>query len=568
MGTPFTIGIAPRGESTRDVRGEFLADTEWSSLRLPAPLFYQPDNKPAHQDAVLVGRINAVELGDDMVTGAGEMLDDHPGLERLQPVIAEAMTLAREGVVAPSVDPSVMEFDLDEDTGAASIIRADIAGVTLVSSPAFANTWIRLADQASEPGPDAVPVDADEDADAVLIAAVQELVPEWPIAAVDHEWNAEAAAGRIADHCGVVDGDDDNGPWACYGGAFLYRDDEVDTHALAAYRLGVADVVDGELTLIPAAVTAAAELVDAGDDIPADAVDDLKTTITTLYERINDAHDAGLTPPWDATESTEDDEAGDVDEGIAALIAAHVVEPVPADAFAEPELDGYRPGFTVERGRIVGHLTHRDACYRGIAACVTPPESASGYAMARRYKVDTDAGPLDVARFTSGLGTVGPGCSCHDGRLIDDHYCPADRSAAAAIAHHDGLHTLADIVIGESESGAVWLAGVVRDGLPDGAARVLDRGVLSGDWRPWGAGAELVEVLALNHAEPGFTSRTRHDGAAYTLIAAAGPLQPATAAPSPGDHIRAAVRAELDAREVRRGLAAAAARADLAAITH
>ena len=228
MGTPFTLGIAPRGEPTRDVRGEFLADTEWSTLRLPAPLYYQPDNKPAHEDAVLVGRIDAIELGEREVTGAGEMFDGHDGLERLQPIIAEAMTLARQGVVAPSVDPSVMEFELDEDTGAAAILRADIAGVTLVSSPAFPNTWIRLADQeASEPGPDAVPVDADQADDVALIAAVQELIPEWPIAAIDHAWDADAAAGRIAEHCGIDDGnaEDHAGPWECYGSAFLYRDD-------------------------------------------------------------------------------------------------------------------------------------------------------------------------------------------------------------------------------------------------------------------------------------------------------------------------------------------------------
>lgn len=557
MGTPFDMGIAPRGESTRDARGDFLADNEWSALRLPAPIFYQPDNVPAHAGGVLVGRLDTVDIGENEVTGTGEFLDGHPGLERLQPVIEEAMTLARDKMIAPSVDPSVMEFDLDDATGQASITRADIAGVTLVPMPAFPNTWVRLRE------PDSDELDAPEPADdeaPVLIAAVnREAHSSLPVASRDREWDGDAAAQRVAAECGV-DGDDaevvEDGAWACYARAFLWRDDDANERTRGAYKLGYADIVDGELTIIPQGVVAIAGVLQGargGADIPADAQDELRGVVAALYDHINEAQDTDLVPPWD--------------EETAALIAAHVVEPVPAAAFAEPKLERYSPGFTIEGGRIFGHITHRDACYRGIAACVTPPESATGYAAARRYKVATDAGELDVARITTGLGLIGPGCSCHDGRIIDDHYCPADRSAAAAMAHYDQLHTVADVVIGEGDDGSIWAAGVLRDDLPAGTERVLQRRVWSGDWRPWGATAELVEVLALDHAEPGFTSRTKHDGTAYTLIAAAGP-HPATAHAAGDFDVRAAVRAELDAREARRELDAAMTRADLAAIVH
>lgn len=553
MGTPFDMGLAPRGEPTRDARGEFLADTEWSALRLPAPIFYQPDNAPAHQNAVLVGRLDTVDIAEGEITGTGEFLDGHPGLERLQPMIEEAMTLARDKMVAPSLDPSVMEFELDEATGQPSITRADIAGVTLVASPAFPNTWVRLR----EPESDEADEVAEGDEAPVLIAAVNSGAhASLPVADRDREWDGDAAAQRVGDECGVEADDAGDEAWDCYYRAFLWRDDEADPHTKAAYKLGYADLVDGELTIIPQGVIAIAGVLQGargGADIPADAQDELRGVVASLYDHINEAQETELVPPWE--------------EETAALIAAHVVEPLPAAAFAEPKLDGYSPGFTIEGGRIFGHITHRDACYRGIAACVNPPESATGYAVARRYTLTTDDGPLDVARITTGLGLAGPGCSCHDGRIVDDHYCPADRSAAAAVAHYDQLHTVADVVIGEGDDGAVWAAGVLRDDLPAGAERVLQRRVWSGDWRPWGATAELVEVLALDHAEPGFTSRTKHDGTAYTLIAAAGP-HPATAHAAGDFDVRAAVRAELDARESRRELEAAMTRADLAAIVH
>lgn len=549
METKFSMGLAPRGESTRDIRGDFLADSEWSALRLPAPVFYQPDNVPAHQNAVLVGQLDTIEIGDTEITGTGRFFDGRPGLEQRQDVIAEAITLARDGIVAPSVDPSVLEFDLDEDTGAASVIRADIPGVTLVSMPAFPNTWIRVETDV----PEGAEAEAEGDA-MVLVAAVNDGSHQGlPVAPRDRAWDGDEAAQRVAASCGIDADDAGDDAWDCYARAFLYRDDDADPHTRGAYKLGYADIIDGELTIVPQGVVAVAAVLQGargGADIPAGQQDRLRSTVAALYEHINAELDTDLTPPWEAE--------------TAALIAAHVVEPAPAEAFTDPRLPGYSPGFTIEGRRIFGHVTHRDACYRGIAACVTPPESTTGYAVARRHRITTDDGELRVAHITTGLGVAGPGCSCHDPSVVDDHYCPGDRSAAAAMAHYDQLHTVADVAIGEAEDGSIWAAGLLRDDLPDGAARVLDRRVWSGDWRPWGASSELVDVLALDHAEPGFTSRTRHDGAAVTLIAAAGPL-PAPE-PGPGFDVRAAVRAELDEREARRALDTALARAGLAAI--
>lgn len=566
MGRLFTMVLGHRGQSYRDMRGDMMADAMWSAIQLPAAAFFQPDNVPAHNGAVRVGNLYTIDIPEDEgaeITATGEFFDGRAGMERIQPWVAEAIALAAEGAIWPSVDPAVIEV-ADNGNGEAAVVKADIPGVTLVSMPAFTGTSITLLPE--EP---TEPDDADDDLDdiAMVAAVLGEGHADLPVAARDHAWDGDAAARRVAESCGVdaaetIPSEPPSGAWACYSRAFLYRDDDADPATKGAYKLGFADIVDGELTIIPAGVIAVAAVLQGargGADIPEEQQQRLRGTVAALYEHINAAIDTELTPPWDEAEAS-----------LIAAANATVREPLPADAFTEPPLDGYQPGYRVEGKRIYGHLTNRNACHRSWpASCVTPPESPSNYAVANRYEVITAAGPLEVGRVTTGLGAVGGGCTCHGGGVIDDHYCPSVRSAAAAIAHYDTLHTVADVMIGENEAGSVWVAGVLRDTLPDGAPRVLQRRVWSGDWRPWGTGAELVEVLALDHAEPGFTHRTKHNAAAFTLIAAVGPAPEAVAADD--DVVRRLVREELSreraAEAARLNLTAAASRSALAAIT-
>lgn len=575
MGTMFTMVVGYRGQSYRDMRGDAMADALWLNLQLPAALFYQPDNVPAHHGAVRIGELNAIDIPEEdgaPITAAGVLYDGRPGMERVQPWVQEAMALADGGAIWPSVDPSVMEVMDDGQT--ASVVMADIPGVTLVSMPAFTGTSITLvgpAEASEETGNTDAGVLYGSDELAALVAAVLgEGHADMPVADRDRAWDGDAAAERVGAECGIFDGEvDDPAPWECYARAFLYRDDAVDALTKGAYKLGFADIIDGELTIIPQGVVAIAAVLQGargGADIPEADQERLRSVVGALYAHINEATGTDLMPPWEA-------EAASAEAALVAAAVATVREPLPADAFTEPELDGYQPGYRVEGGRIFGHVTNRAACHRSWAAsCVTPPESPSNYAIANRYEVITSEGPLEVGRFTTGLGAVGSGCACHPGASIDDHYCPGDRSAAAAIAHYDRLHTIADVMIGENEAGSVWIAGVMRPGLPDGAPRVLERRVLSGDWRPWGTGSELIEVLALATQEPGFTHRTKHNAAAYTLIASAGPATPASTPAAAADDaaVRQVVREEL-AREreeasARRSLAATVARSQLAAL--
>ena len=81
--------------------------------------------------------------------------------------------------------------------------------------------------------------------DKALAAAVSGAV-RLPVATRAHEWDGDAARRRVFDAFDTA---------AERGRAFLWVDGDTDT--LAAYQLGYADLVDGELTIIPRGVSAA-----------------------------------------------------------------------------------------------------------------------------------------------------------------------------------------------------------------------------------------------------------------------------------------------------------------------
>jgi hypothetical protein len=307
----------------------------------------------------------------------------------------EAVHMAREGAVYPSVDPTVLAVGPNAE-GEPALTVADFSGVTLVGMPAKVGTFVMFPDDE---------VEVDDDAPAPTAAEVRRMV-----------------------------------------------EDDVDD--------------DGDLI----------DAVYGADEAPQ----------------------------------------------MRALIAA-VIEAPPAEAFGRPDIPPGFDGYRIEGRRIYGNLYPVGACHLNWRdQCVMAPESASGYTLFRRYSVTTDRGDIPVGRLTTGLGRLGNGCACCDPSVIDDHACPNTKGLIAAMSHHDLMPTLADVNVGEHE-GAIWVAGILRPNLPDGADAVLARRVWSGDWRPSGEGDELVEVLALHHGEPGFTTRVQHARGRGVLIAATGP---------------------------------------------
>jgi len=191
----------------------------------------------------------------------------------------------------------------------------------------------------------------------------------------------------------------------------------------------------------------------------------------------------------------------------------------PGAWFADPGLGRPTPLTVTADGRVFGHLAAWGTCHTGFAGqCVTPPRSSSGYALFRTGAVLTAEGQeVPVGHITLGTGHA------------DLH---SDYRAAAA--HYDNTGTVvADVAAGEDEHG-VWVAGAIRPDVTEQQVRALRAAPLSGDWRRYGSGLEMVAALAVN--TPGFpvprVSSLAASGRPSALVAAgARPLAIARQAP-------------------------------------
>lgn len=188
----------------------------------------------------------------------------------------------------------------------------------------------------------------------------------------------------------------------------------------------------------------------------------------------------------------------------------------PARMFADPKLAGPTLPTMDDDGRIFGHLACFGECHRSIQSqCVMAPRSRSNYSQfhtSPAVRLD-DGTSVPVGRLTVGTGHA-------NDRL----------NGAAAMAHYDNTGTCFALVrVGEDAHG-VWFSGVAA---PGATAETIEAGIsapLSGDWRDFGGGLELVAALAVN--TPGFTARGRDDsnGRPVTLVASLGPSPRGTSA--------------------------------------
>lgn len=129
---------------------------------------------------------------------------------------------------------------------------------------------------------------------------------DLPVAARDMEWDGAGAARRVFD---FYTDDDGNVDVDGVERAFLYRDPDADPTTQAAYKLGFADVVDGELRIVPrgVAATAGGRGVSAAD-VPADEVGGIEGRICALYSQIRDEDETWPECPFDrSSDDGEDD---------------------------------------------------------------------------------------------------------------------------------------------------------------------------------------------------------------------------------------------------------------------
>jgi len=119
------------------------------------------------------------------------------------------------------------------------------------------------------------------------------------IAPRDREWDAAAADRRVREWAGAEDE-----PNAKYRQAFFYYDEEAPEN-FGSYKLGFADVVDGELQAVPRGIFAVAggRGVDAAD-IPEDDKEAIKTKVNHYYERMSDEFgDDSLVSPFEKSDN-------------------------------------------------------------------------------------------------------------------------------------------------------------------------------------------------------------------------------------------------------------------------
>jgi hypothetical protein len=178
------------------------------------------------------------------------------------------------------------------------------------------------------------------------------------------------------------------------------------------------------------------------------------------------------------------------------------------------------PVTVTEDGQVYGHLAEWGVCHldKRFGKCMLPPRSRSGYAVfhgggsvltAEGTLVDT--GPLTVDGPHAPLGNIPRN--------------EAEREAAlyAAVRRYDDTTTrVANVCAGEDEYG-IWVAGAIHPSATEEQVYTLRSSHLSGDWRPWGSGQELIAGHCVN--TPGFPTAkaTLRDGRVTSLIAAGVP---------------------------------------------
>lgn len=107
---------------------------------------------------------------------------------------------------------------------------------------------------------------------------------DLPLASRDREWDADAAIARVRPFL-----DSAEEPDGSYRRAFLWFDSEDDEN-FGAYKLPIADIIDGVLTAIPRAIFAAAAALSGargGVDIPEEDRDAVIANINRYYSKMD-----------------------------------------------------------------------------------------------------------------------------------------------------------------------------------------------------------------------------------------------------------------------------------------
>jgi hypothetical protein len=113
---------------------------------------------------------------------------------------------------------------------------------------------------------------------------------DYPLADGDRHWDGDAAQKRVRDWAGAQDEPNDK-----YRDAHVWFD-SASKDNFTAYKLLIADIIDGKIRAVPRAILAAGNVLQGGRggiELPARDIDRVKSHLAKYYQKMGD------TPPWD-----------------------------------------------------------------------------------------------------------------------------------------------------------------------------------------------------------------------------------------------------------------------------
>lgn len=296
-----------------------------------------------------------------------------------------------------------------------------------------------------------------------------------PIADTGRSWDAGQAKARLWDWSG--------GDFRKYRRGFLWYDPQ---HAEQknGYKLPIADIIDGELTIVPHAVNAVASVLGGGRggvDIPDSDMATVEGIVNRIQKRFGSAQAESQT-----------------------AAAPPVYPPRAAFVYDHGKVTGPQP-FTVsaDSSTASGHLWLWNKCHAGIGnECVVAPRSITDYAYFHNGQTLTADGSLvKVGKITMGTGHAGPNL----------RWIPA-------ADHYDNTGVQAAIGVITEDRWGGYFSGVPVSSMSDEQIQELRRSPISGDWRRINNNLELVAALAVN--TPGYPIVASLGGEIQSITAA------------------------------------------------
>lgn len=458
--------------------GRMIASTGLTIRTLPLPLSYQCEGSHGGDEAgttVIVGRILTAEIQGNQVIGTGDFFDPMTSLAptsaleqvaagiggvsiNLPVQIMSYMAPGPDGTLLP-IDP--MQYMGDPDSIVMVAEQSELAGATIVDTPAFGDARITLVTDPSAPS--LTPVTADAAS------------PQGPVLTADSVTFPDGTVLNVGDTVNVAAED-------------------------GTTSSGLIESIDPDSNQVSIAIE--------------DPTDPSKTNTVTVDVSMlqidgDNTSDAGSGSSQGGTSSGPD---GVTASALTAAIAfpglteEHVYQ---AEWFSLPDLEEIerRPHIGVtEDGRVFGLLAQAGSCHIGFAnECVAPPTSPSNYAYFHVGEIKTDQGMLPVGKLTVGGGHADMGKGW---RGATEHYDNAGAATAVVRAF--------DTPIG------VVVAGALLPHATGTQIAALRRNDCSGDWRPIGGNRELVAALSINTGGFPLTPRAAlaADGRPMALVAA------------------------------------------------